>query len=108
MATRVLGKAAYQAHRTGGLVTLTATGQFPNFNDKADFDQLPFSNFPAAIRILFHSSRHHASSDKTILLLGSNYFSDDRTLHNYCRCRWTARYPDRGDPYGGACPRANC
>ena len=53
MATRVLGKAAYQAHRTGGLVTLTATGQFPNFNDKADFDQLPFRIFPPQFGFYF-------------------------------------------------------
>lgn len=25
---------------------MTATGEFPNFNDKADFDQLPFRIFP--------------------------------------------------------------
>ena len=46
MATRVLGKAEYQAYRTGRLVTLTARGEFPNFNDKADFEQLPFRIFP--------------------------------------------------------------
>jgi hypothetical protein len=46
MTSRVLGKAEYQAHRTGRLVTVTATGEFPNFNDKADFEQLPFRIFP--------------------------------------------------------------
>lgn len=53
MANRVLGKAAYKAHRTGGVVTLTATGEFPNFNDKADFDQLPFRIFPPQFGFYF-------------------------------------------------------
>jgi hypothetical protein len=46
MANRVLGKAEYRAHRTGGVVTLTAIGEFPNFNDKADFEELPIEIFP--------------------------------------------------------------
>ena len=55
MANRVLGKAEYSAHRTGGVVTLTAIGEFPNFNDKADFEELPFDIFPPQFG--FYSSK---------------------------------------------------
>jgi len=46
MSQRELGRATYKAHRLMGVVSLTATGELANFNDKPDFDQLPFLIFP--------------------------------------------------------------
>jgi hypothetical protein len=46
MAGKALGTADITAHRIGGVTTLTATGTFPNLNDKADFAPLPFLIFP--------------------------------------------------------------
>ena len=37
----------------GGVVTLAAIGEFPNFNDKADFDQLPIEIFPPQFGFYF-------------------------------------------------------
>ncbi len=42
MPTKNLGRAQYTAYRLAGVTTLTAVGQTPNFNDKVDFEQLPF------------------------------------------------------------------
>ncbi|MBI3704875.1 MAG: hypothetical protein HY244_13775 [Rhizobiales bacterium] len=46
MPQRVLGHAKYKAYRLLGVVTLSATGEHSNLNDKADFSQLPFLIYP--------------------------------------------------------------
>lgn len=46
MAQRELGRATYKAYRLIGIVSLTATGELANLNDKPDFDQLPFRIMP--------------------------------------------------------------
>lgn len=46
MAKKVLGKASYSATRIGGMVRLSASGQVAHWNDKTDFDALPFLIFP--------------------------------------------------------------
>jgi len=53
MANKVLGKAKYHATRVGGVTTLTAVGTFPNFNDKADIEQLPILIFPPQFAFYF-------------------------------------------------------
>ncbi|WPO39448.1 hypothetical protein [Tardiphaga sp. 42S5] len=42
MPNKRLGNATYKAYRLLGLVHLSATGELTNFNDKPDFEQLPF------------------------------------------------------------------
>lgn len=53
MPNRILGKASYYALRIGGVTTITATGTMPNFNDKADFDQLPLRISPPQFAFYF-------------------------------------------------------
>ncbi|CAN5527130.1 hypothetical protein BH11PSE4_BH11PSE4_11980 [soil metagenome] len=42
MPNKTLGRATYKAYRLLGLVHLSAAGELANFNDKPDFEQLPF------------------------------------------------------------------
>ena len=46
MPTRNFGRASYKAYRLMGIVSLTATGELANLNDKPDFEQLPFRIMP--------------------------------------------------------------
>jgi hypothetical protein len=53
MPTTIPGRASYKAYRLFGLVTLVATGETPNFNDKVDIVQLPFRRFPPIYGLVF-------------------------------------------------------
>src|SRR5262245_21636084 len=53
MAKKVLGRGSYRAVRMAGMVRLTATGETPHFNDKTDFEQLPFMIFPPMYGFFF-------------------------------------------------------
>jgi hypothetical protein len=46
MVSRELGRAKYRAYRMFGIVHLVAQGETPAWNDKVDFEQLPFRIFP--------------------------------------------------------------
>lgn len=53
MTKRVLGRATYKAWRSGGLLHLSAKGETRHFNDKVDFEQLPFLIFPPMFGFFF-------------------------------------------------------
>lgn len=55
MARKELGRATYKAYRMFGVTYLVAAGQTPNWNDKVDFEQLPFRIFPPMYGLFFIS-----------------------------------------------------
>ena len=68
MANKVLGTAKYHATRVGGVTTLTAVGTFPNFNDKADIEELPILIFPPQFGVVSRNPgkfRHPRRSAQT-------------------------------------------
>lgn len=56
MTKRELGKAEYNAIRSGELVRLIAHGTAPNFNTKTDFEQMPFRTRPPQFGFFFITS----------------------------------------------------
>jgi hypothetical protein len=53
MPRKEFGRATYRAYRLFGQVFLIATGQTPNWNDKVDFEQLPYRTFPPTWGLFF-------------------------------------------------------
>ncbi len=53
MTRRDFGRGNYKAYRLLGVTHLVATGELPNLNMKADFEQLPFRIFPPMFGFYF-------------------------------------------------------